>query len=120
MNLAAVWKTQTGTPYGRALTVDSDINGDPLNQGAITIFAETRGTRRFPTLNTMDFRVSKIVRIGQHRVEVLGDFFNLFNVSTVTNQNSNTGSDFGKPTGIFGPVPSGSAGAGRSRARGFR
>jgi len=34
---------------------------------------------------------------------VLGDFFNLFNVSTVTNQNPNTGSDFGKPTGIIGP-----------------
>ena len=103
MNFAAVLKVQTGTPYGRTLTVDSDVNGTPLNQGAITIFAEERGTRRFPTLTTMDFRVSKFVRVQQHRLEVLGDFFNLFNVSTVTNQNPNTGSDFGKPTGIIGP-----------------
>jgi len=103
MNVAAVLKVQTGTPYGRTLTVDSDVNGTPLNQGAITVFAEERGTRRFPTLTTMDFRVSKFVRVQQHRLEVLGDFFNLFNVSTVTNQNPNTGSDFGKPTGIIGP-----------------
>ncbi|HJY33669.1 MAG TPA: hypothetical protein VJ260_02395, partial [Vicinamibacterales bacterium] len=103
MNFAAVLKVQTGTPYGRTLTVDSDVNGTPLNQGAITVFAEERGTRRFPTLTTMDFRVSKFVRVQQHRLEVLGDFFNLFNVSTVTNQNPNTGSDFGKPTGIIGP-----------------
>jgi hypothetical protein len=103
MNVAAVLKIQSGTPYGRSLTLDSDIDGNPLNQGPITIFAETRGTRRFPTLKTMDFRVSKIVRFGQHRLEVLADFFNLANVSTVTNQNPNTGSDFGKPTGILGP-----------------
>ena len=103
MNVAAVLKVQTGTPYGRTLTVDSDIAGNPLNQGPTTIFAETRGTRRFPTLATMDFRVSKFVRVGAHRLEVLADFFNLTNVSTVTNQNSNTGPDLGKPTGILGP-----------------
>jgi hypothetical protein len=103
MNVAAVLKVQSGTPFGRSLTLDSDIDGNPLNQGPITIFAETRGTRRFPTLKTMDFRVSKIVRVAQQRLEVLADFFNLFNVSTVTNQNPNTGSDFAKPTGILGP-----------------
>ncbi len=103
MNLAAVIKVQTGTPFGRSLTVDQDINGNPLNQGPITIFAEPRDSRRFPTLKTMDFRVSKIVRVQQQRFEVIGDFFNLFNVSTVTNQNPNTGPDFGKPTNILGP-----------------
>jgi len=103
MNVAAVLKIQSGTPYGRTLTVDSDIDGNPLNQGPTTIFAEIRGTRRFPTLKTMDFRVSKFVRVGPHRLEVLADFFNLANVSTVTNQNPNTGPDFGKPTGILGP-----------------
>jgi len=103
MTVAAVLKVQTGTPYGRTLTVDSDINGNDLNQGPITIFAETRGTRRFPTLTTMDFRVSKFFHVGQNRLEVLGDLFNLFNVSTVTNQNPNTGPQFGSPTGILGP-----------------
>jgi hypothetical protein len=103
ISLAAVFKVQSGTPFGRIVTIDSDINGVPLNQGAITIFAEERGTRRFPTLTTMDFRVSKFVRVNEHRLEVFGDFFNLANVSTVTNVNPNTGPDFGKPTGIIGP-----------------
>jgi hypothetical protein len=103
VNLAAVFKVQSGTPFGRTVTIDSDSVGVPLNQGAITIFAEPRGTRRFPTLTTMDFRVSKFVRIGQHRLEVLADFFNLADVSTITNVNPNTGPDFGKPTGIIGP-----------------
>jgi hypothetical protein len=103
MNVAAVLKVQTGTPFGRTLTVGSDINGVPLNQGSVAIFAEPRDSRRFPTLKTMDFRVSKFVRFGEHRVEVLGDIFNLFNVSTVTNQNPNTGPAFATPTGILGP-----------------
>ncbi|HTI38920.1 MAG TPA: TonB-dependent receptor [Vicinamibacterales bacterium] len=103
MNVAAVVKVQSGTPFGRSLTVDKDINGNAFNQGPITIFAEPRDSRRFPTLKTMDFRVSKIVRVQQQRFEVIGDFFNLFNVSTVTNENSNTGPDFGKPTNILGP-----------------
>ena len=51
----------------------------------------------------MDFRVSKFFHVGQNRLEVLGDLFNLFNVSTVTNQNPNTGPQFGNPTGILGP-----------------
>jgi hypothetical protein len=103
VTLAAVIKVQSGTPFGRTLSLDSDINGEPLNQGPITNFAEPRGTRRFPTLKTMDFRVSKFFLVQQHRLEVLADFFNLFNVSTVTNVNPNTGPDFGKPTGIIGP-----------------
>jgi hypothetical protein len=103
VTLAGVIKVQSGTPYGRTLSLGSDINGVDLNQGPITIFAEPRGTRRFPTLKTMDFRVSKFFRVQQHRMEVLADFFNLFNVSTVTNVNPNTGPDFGKPTGIIGP-----------------
>ena len=51
----------------------------------------------------MDFRVSKGLRVGLHRFEVLGDFFNLVNVSTVTIDNVNTGPEFGKPPDILGP-----------------
>jgi hypothetical protein len=51
----------------------------------------------------MDFRISKFFLINQQRFEVMGDFFNLFNVSTVTNVNANSGSDFGKPIDILGP-----------------
>jgi hypothetical protein len=103
ITLAAIGKIQTGTPYGRILTLSTDANGTAFNQGPITFFAEPRDAHRFPTLKTMDFRVSKFFLFGQRRVEAFADFFNLFNVSTVTNVNANSGSDFGKPTDILGP-----------------
>ena len=69
----------------------------------ITFFAEPRDANRFSTLKTMDLRISKFFNVQRHRFEVIGDFFNLFNVNTVTNVNPNSGSDFGKPTDILGP-----------------
>jgi hypothetical protein len=103
ITLAATGKIQSGTPYGRILTVSQDVTGTDFNQGAITFFAEPRDSHRFPTIKTMDFRISKFFLINQQRFEVMGDFFNLFNVSTVTNVNANSGSDFGKPIDILGP-----------------
>jgi Carboxypeptidase regulatory-like domain len=103
VTVAATAKVQSGTPYARILTLSNDANGVPFNQGAITFFAESRDANRFPTLKTMDLRISKFFNVQQHRFEVIGDFFNLFNVNTVTNVNPNSGSDFGKPTDILGP-----------------
>ncbi len=51
----------------------------------------------------MDLRISKFFNVQQHRFEVIGDFFNLFNTNVVTGVNPNSGSDFGKPTDILGP-----------------
>jgi len=103
VTLAATGKIQSGTPYGRILTLSNDINGVAFNQGPITFFAEPRDAHRFPTLKTMDFRVAKFFTFGRQRFEAIGDFFNLFNVSTVTNLNPNSGTDFSKPTDIIGP-----------------
>ena len=103
VTVAATAKVQSGTPYARILTLSSDANGVPFNQGAITFFAEPRDANRFPTLKTMDLRISKFFNVQHHRLEVIGDFFNLFNVNVVTNVNPNSGSDFSKPTDILGP-----------------
>jgi carboxypeptidase family protein len=103
VTLAATGKVQSGTPYGRILTLSNDANGNAFNQGPITFFAEPRDAHRFPTLKTMDFRVAKFFNVGRQRLEVIGDFFNLFNVSTVTSVNPNSGTDFTHPTDILGP-----------------
>lgn len=103
VTLAAIGKVQTGTPYSRILSLSTDAAGNSFNQGPITFFAEPRGAHRFPTLKTMDFRVSKYINIGQQRFEIIGDFFNLFNVSTVTGVNPHSGGVFGEPTDILGP-----------------
>jgi len=103
VTLAATGKVQTGTPYGRILTLSNDAAGNPFNQGPITFFAEPRDAHRFPTLRTMDFRIAKFFVFGRQRFEAIGDFFNLFNVNTITGVNPNSGSDFSKPTDILGP-----------------
>src|SRR5439155_12714664 len=40
ITVAAVGKLQSGTPYGRILTLSTDANGNAFNQGPITFFAE--------------------------------------------------------------------------------
>jgi hypothetical protein len=103
-NLAAVLKLQTGTPYGRITSLSTDINDVPFNQGPISFFAESRDARRYETIHYMDFRLSKFFVINQHhRLEVMADFFNVFNQNAVTIVNPNTGSSFGKAQDILGP-----------------
>jgi hypothetical protein len=104
VNLAGTYKHQTGTPYGRILTLTEDANGNAFNQGNVTIFAEPRETFRFPSLNNVDFRASKFFDIGRNRVEFIFDVFNLFNSNVVTNFNVNTGEDvFQAPLNVYGP-----------------
>ena len=103
VTVAATAKVQTGTPFARILTLEEDASGTPFNQGPITFFAEPRDANRFPTLKTMDLRISKFFNVQQHRFEVIGDFFNLFNTSVVTGVNPNSGPNFGRPTDILGP-----------------
>jgi outer membrane receptor protein involved in Fe transport len=104
VNIAGTYKHQTGTPYGRILTLTADANGNSFNQGNVTIFAEPRETFRFPSLNNVDFRASKFFDVGKHRVEFIFDVFNLFNSNVVTNFNVNTGEDvFQQPLNVYGP-----------------
>jgi hypothetical protein len=101
--LAGTFKYQTGTPYGRILTLTSDANGNSFNQGQVTIFAEPRESYRFPSITNVDFRASKFfVFGGRHRVEFIFDVFNLFNTNVVTNFNVNTAA-FQDPLNVYGP-----------------
>jgi hypothetical protein len=104
VSIAAVVKIQSGTPWGRIVSLSNDINGVPFNQGPITFFAEPRDARRFDTIKYVDFRIGKFFNIKKHqRVEVDLDVFNLTNTSTITNLNPNTGSAVGDPSDILGP-----------------
>lgn len=104
VTIAGVYKLQTGTPFGRLVTISQDVNGVALNQGPVTFFAESRDNRRFDTIHVLDLRLSKFFTFQQrHRVEAIVDFFNLFNVATVTNLNPNTGSQLSNPLAILGP-----------------
>jgi len=104
VTVAGTYKHQTGTPYGRILTLTEDANGNSFNQGNVTIFAEPRETFRFPAINNVDFRVSKFFDVGRNRVEFIFDVFNLLNSNVITNYNVNTGEDvFQAPLNVYGP-----------------
>jgi len=103
VTVAAVFKVQTGTPWGRIVTLTEDANGVPFNQGPITFFAEPRDSRRFDTIRYFDFRIGKFFKVGKHRLEAVADLFNAFNANVITNLNPNTGSAVGGPTDILGP-----------------
>jgi hypothetical protein len=103
IQLAGVFKAQSGTPYGRVVTISRDINGVPLNQGSVRVYAEPRGSRRFPTITMLDLRVSKSFRTGRHSFTAMVDVFNVGNSNSVTSINGNTGARFGAPLGLLGP-----------------
>jgi hypothetical protein len=103
VNVAGVFKSQTGTPYGRILALSTDANGNSFNQGTVSIFAEPRGTFRFPTIRAFDLRVSKFVVFGSQRIEFIMDIFNLTNANVVTDFNVNSGGVFQDPTNVYGP-----------------
>jgi hypothetical protein len=103
VNVAGVFKSQTGTPYGRILALSTDANGNSFNQGTVSIFAEPRGTFRFPTIQSFDLRLSKFFDFGEYRFEFIVDIFNLTNANVVTDFNVNTGSVFQDPTNVYGP-----------------
>jgi len=103
VNLAGVFKSQTGTPYARILALTQDANGTAFNQGPITIFAEPRGTFRFPSIRAFDLRLSKFFDYRKHRFEFIMDIFNLTNANVVTDFNVNSGAVFQDPTNVYGP-----------------
>jgi len=103
VTVAAVFKVQSGTPWGRIVSLSNDVNGVPFNQGPISFFAEPRDARHFDTIRYLDARLGKFFNVGKHRLEVVADLFNVFNANIITNLNPNTGSAVGNPTDILGP-----------------
>ncbi len=72
------FRTQTGPPITRTVRITG------LNQGAITVNAEERGSERLDYLTTVDARVSKILKVrGRQELELNLDAYNIANVNTV-------------------------------------
>ena len=101
--VSGVFKAQSGTPWTRVVTIRNDIGNVPLNQGSVSVNAEPRGVRRFPTVKMIDLRVSKSFSVDRHRLEGMLDVFNVANANTITSINGQTGPQFGAPLAILGP-----------------
>ena len=65
-----------------------------LHQGNITVLSGNRSENSYKGLNILDFRVAYALQMGGSRVAFNFDLFNLFNVNTITNIVTTSGSNF--------------------------
>jgi hypothetical protein len=82
INFSCYYRMLGGRRYQREIR-SQDLGLD-LNQGAQTIYAETRGSRKYPDLNIVDLRLEKTFKLGNFRLTAFTDIFNLFNINTAT------------------------------------
>ena len=61
INVSGNLRVQTGQPFSRQIVISD------LNQGSITVNAEPRGSRRYPSITTIDLRVAKRFDLGGSR-----------------------------------------------------
>jgi hypothetical protein len=113
--LAANFRSQSGTPYNRQLSVPMTLGG------SATVNVEPFGSERLPALTTLDLQASKVFTVSANR-----SFNVVFAVSNIANANTvwsvrtltgvasfreggnptgtiNTYPQFGAPTNILGP-----------------
>ena len=69
----------------------------------IVLNVEPVGTRRLPTLNTLDLRGAKTFTFGKQKMEFRVNVFNVLNINKATGLNMRSGPNFMLPTGIVLP-----------------
>jgi outer membrane receptor protein involved in Fe transport len=82
INIAGFYRILGGKRYER--TIRSQDFGLELNQGDEEIYAEKRGTRKYPDLSVLDMHLEKMFKIGSVRLSLFADVFNVFNINTAT------------------------------------
>jgi outer membrane receptor protein involved in Fe transport len=83
INIGAYYRLLGGNRYQR--TIRSLDLGLDLNDGNVSIFAEKRGSQKYPDLSILDMHLEKMFKIGKIRLSVFADVFNVFNINTATN-----------------------------------
>jgi hypothetical protein len=86
----AVTSTSPGITLGRAITAGTD-----------TVPVVAPYTFFNDRINQVDLRVTKAIQIETYRIDLMADFYNVFNVSPVTARNAAIGPSFYTPTAIL-------------------
>lgn len=104
INLSTNMQFFSGRRYTRSVS-SADL-GLSLNQGGEINFAETRGSRGYPSLAILDFKLEKVFTIGPVRLSIFGDVFNALNQGKATEvwtRSSGGSFDFEEMTEINAP-----------------
>jgi hypothetical protein len=98
MTVSANYQNQSGTPWARQVV----FTGGVLS--SITLRVEPIGTRRLPSINTVDVRVEKALPLGGARkLQLRANVYNITNTNTVTTLGMVSGSAYNLPSAITPP-----------------
>jgi hypothetical protein len=102
ISVSGNYRFYIGKPLTRTVVVQD------LNQGPVSVPAETRGTYRYPDVSLLDLRVAKTFKLGQKvNLEMMFNMFNATNAATVVNQITTLGPSYGQPIQILTPIVTG-------------
>lgn len=99
LRLSGSLRAASGLPQTRTYVVTTaQVPG--LTQVTQNVQVAERGEFRYPWVNLLDLRVTKMFRFGAVRFEPTADVFNVFNNNAVTNAVQTIGSSLGRPSAI--------------------
>jgi outer membrane receptor for ferric coprogen and ferric-rhodotorulic acid len=103
IGLAANFNSQSGAAFTRQVSVAQTVGGSS------TVNVEPLGSSRLPTRTVMDLRVFKVFAFGDRSLETSVDFNNMWNVNTVWDARTLSGTinlrQNGDPNGAINTVP---------------
>jgi len=67
------------------------------------VLLSNRGDERFPTVTSVDLRLSRAFKFGTRRISPQVDFFNIGNAAQVVNLTNNVGAQYLAPAEILAP-----------------
>jgi hypothetical protein len=92
-------RAASGLPQTRTYVVTTtQVPG--LTQVTQNVQAAERGEFRYPWVNLLDVRFTRVFRFGGARLEPSADVFNVFNNNAVTNAVQTIGTSLGRPSAI--------------------
>jgi hypothetical protein len=99
VQLSGSIRESSGLPQTRVYTVTTSIVPG-LTQVTQNVQVAERGEFRYPWVNLVDLRVTKVFRFGTTKIEPTVDVFNVFNNNAVTSAVTTIGSSLGRPSAI--------------------
>jgi hypothetical protein len=99
VQLSGSIRESSGLPQQRILTVTTTLVPG-LTQVTQNVQVAERGQFRYPWVNLVDLRATKIFKVGRTRIEPTLDLFNVFNNNAVTSAVTTIGTSLGRPSAV--------------------
>jgi hypothetical protein len=98
--------SNTGYPYVSTFSVSRALAataGVALTRASQTVLLSNRGDERFPSVTSLDLRLSRAFRFGTRRIVPQVDLFNITNASPIVGLTSTVGNTYLAPAEILAP-----------------